>query len=116
RLPKTWDLFFTHFGRFTEIQIRAIEPLLDGKNCLLVSPTASGKTEAALVPLLERHKQNPQPGLSIVYIVPTRALTRDLARRLRQPLSKLGLRMQVKTGDEPGLNTRRPPTLLLTTP
>jgi ATP-dependent Lhr-like helicase len=120
KLPHTWDALFARFGRFTDIQSQAIKPLLEGRNCVLVSATASGKTEAALAPLLERHKKSSssksQNKLSILYIVPTRALARDLARRLKQPLEKLAVRMQVKTGDEPALNPRRPPELLLTTP
>ncbi len=120
KLPHTWDALFARFGNFTEIQAQAIEPLLDGRNCVLVSATASGKTEAALAPLLERYKQSspakPPNRLSILYLVPTRALARDLARRLELPLEKLAVRMQVKTGDEPALNPSRPPELLLTTP
>src|ERR1044072_2048721 len=89
KFPRTWSAFLGRFGRFTEIQALAVEPLLAGENCILVSPTASGKTEAALMPLIERIKQNsktdPQNSLQLIYIVPTRALTRDLARRLRQP-------------------------------
>src|SRR5205823_6496752 len=78
----------------------------------------SGKTEAALAPLLELHKQHQQSanGLSILYLVPTRALSRDLARRLQEPLNKLAVRMQIKTGDESALKPQRPPELLLTTP
>lgn len=118
RLPHTWDALFARFGRFTEIQTQAIEPLLAGQNCMLVSATASGKTEAALAPLIELLKQDKRAAgkLSILYLVPTRALARDLARRLEQPLGKLAVRMQVKTGDESALNANRPPELLLTTP
>ncbi|MCI0489679.1 MAG: DEAD/DEAH box helicase [Blastocatellia bacterium] len=116
RLPHTWDALLARFGRFTDIQAQALCPLLDGKNCMLVSATASGKTEAALAPLIERHKRSSRKGLSILYIVPTRALARDLARRLDQPLNHLAVPMRVKTGDEPALNTFRPPELLITTP
>ena len=118
RLPHTWDALFARFGRFTETQAQAIEPLLGGKNCVLVSATASGKTEAALTPLLEFHKQNPpkKHQLSILYLVPTRALAHDLARRLQAPLEKLALKLQVKIGDEAALNTSRLPDVLLTTP
>jgi ATP-dependent Lhr-like helicase len=118
RLPHTWDALFARFGRFTEIQAQAIPPLLEGHNCVLVSATASGKTEAALAPLLEILKQTPKPTrqLSILYIVPTRALARDLTRRLHQPLEKLALSVQVKTGDDAALNSARPPALLITTP
>jgi len=76
KLPHTWEAFLARFGRFTEIQALAAEPLLAGKNCLLVSATASGKTEAAIAPMLERYKQAPSAGLglSVVYVVPTRSL------------------------------------------
>ncbi len=120
KLPHTWSAFLGRFGRFTQIQSLAVEPLLAGENCILVSATASGKTEAALMPLIERLKQSAKPkaqnSLQIVYVVPTRALTRDLARRLNQPLEQLAIAMQIKTGDEPALKSNRPPQLLLTTP
>jgi ATP-dependent Lhr-like helicase len=120
KLPHTWNAFLARFGRFTEIQALAVEPLLAGKNCMLVSATASGKTEAALMPLIERikHNQSQQSrnSLRLLYVVPTRALTRDLARRLAQPLEQLAISLQIKTGDEPALKPARPPQLLLTTP
>ncbi|MEJ7713429.1 MAG: DEAD/DEAH box helicase [Pyrinomonadaceae bacterium] len=121
RLPHTWDALLARFGRFTSIQEQAIDPLLGGKNCVLVSATASGKTEAALAPLLELDKRRSfarihTRSLRLLYIVPTRALTRDLARRLEQPLARLAVRMKVKTGDEPPLNRSPAPELLLTTP
>ncbi|MCI0351311.1 MAG: DEAD/DEAH box helicase, partial [Acidobacteriales bacterium] len=123
RLPHTWDALLARFGRLTEIQTLAIAPLLSGNNCVLVSATATGKTEAALSPLIELHKlehykedRKSAKKLSILYLLPTRALARDLARRLEQPLDKLAVRMRVKTGDEPALNAHRTPELLLTTP
>jgi len=130
KLPHTWSAFLGRFGRFTEIQTLAIEPLLSGKNCILVSATSSGKTEAALMPIIERLKQSetistlrtrktPDSRLStldLIYIVPTRALTRDLARRLQPPLDQLAFTMNIKTGDETAIDWRRPPNLLLTTP
>lgn len=132
KLPHTWGAFLGRFGRFTEIQALAIEPVLAGKNCMLVSATSSGKTEAALMPLIERLKsadsetilkprtrKTPDSRLStldLIYIVPTRALTRDLARRLQQPLDQLAFRMNIKTGDEAAIDWRRPPNMLLTTP
>lgn len=120
KLPHTWSAFLARFGRFTDIQALAAEPLLEGKNCILVSSTASGKTEAALMPLIERLKQTAklkaQNSLQLIYVVPTRALTRDLARRLKQPLEQLAVTMQIKTGDEPAIKLNRPPQLLLTTP
>lgn len=120
RLPHTWDALLSRFGRLTEIQAKAISPLLAGNNCILVSATASGKTEAALAPLLERQfrppRHPPRAALRTLFVVPTRALTRDLARRLHQPLTKLALKLAIKTGDEPALNYGHLPDILLTTP
>lgn len=120
RLQHTWDALLSLFGRFTDIQSKAIDPLLAGKNCILVSATASGKTEAALAPILERQLKTQihwsRSAIHNLFIVPTRALTRDLARRLEQPLTKLALSLAIKTGDEPALKQNRPPDILLTTP
>lgn len=123
RLPHTFDALLSRFGRFTEIQAKAIDPLLAGKNCVLISATASGKTEAALAPMLERHFQRRertndkrQSAVITLFVVPTRALTRDLARRLAQPLERLALNLTIKTGDEPALKPNRRTDILLTTP
>jgi len=129
RLPHTFDALLARFGRLTEVQARALAPLLAGRNCVLASPTASGKTEAALAPMLERHlqqrskensrrtaKDTKTTRLRFLYVVPTRALSRDMARRLNEPLRKLAISMAVKTGDEPALNWSRPPEFLITTP
>lgn len=35
-------------------QLQAIDPILDGRNALLLAPTAGGKTEAAAFPVLSR--------------------------------------------------------------
>ncbi|MGA9994936.1 MAG: DEAD/DEAH box helicase [Pyrinomonadaceae bacterium] len=129
KLPHTFDALLARFGRLTEIQARALAPLLAGRNCVLAAPTASGKTEAALAPMLERdlqrrHKENSgravkqtkRTRVRVLYVVPTRALSRDMARRLDGPLRKLAISMAVKTGDEPSLNWSRPPEFLITTP
>ncbi len=123
-LPHTFDAFLSRFGRLTAIQELALAPLLNGKNCVLAAATASGKTEAALAPMLERHqrqrfKTNSSKQTSTVkflYLVPTRALARDIARRIEQPLKKLAIGLAVKTGDEPSLKPDRPPEFLVTTP
>ncbi len=123
-LPHTFDAFLSSFGRLTAIQELALEPLLNGENCVLAAATASGKTEAALAPILERYqkqrfKTNSPKQTSTVkflYLVPTRALARDIARRVEQPLSKLAIGLAVKTGDEPALKSSKPPEFLITTP
>jgi len=57
KLSHTFDAFLSRFGRLTAIQELALEPLLSGENCVLAAATASGKTEAALAPILERYQK-----------------------------------------------------------
>ncbi len=115
-LARTWQPFFARFGTLTEIQVRAIPEILSGQNVLLISPAASGKTEAVIAPVVERLLDERCPGLAVLYISPTRALVNDLYRRLSAPLEYLGLKLERKTGDHPTIDEQRPPFVLLTTP
>ncbi|MDX1995674.1 MAG: DEAD/DEAH box helicase [bacterium] len=118
RLPRSWGAFFGRYGSFTPIQLQAIPPLLDGLNVLLRAGTASGKTEAALAPLIERHlpADRPDGQLTLLYILPTRALINDLASRLAAPLGTLRITWGIKTRDINTFNPRQPVDFLLLTP
>lgn len=117
-LPRTWGAFFRRHGGFTPAQLAAIPPLLVGENVLLCAPTASGKTEAAIAPLIERHLPTvrPTPRLAILYLLPTRALISDVKMRLAAPLEALRVTSAVKTHDLSSFDPKRPADLLLTTP
>jgi ATP-dependent Lhr-like helicase len=117
-LPRTWDAFFGRHGNFTSVQTAAIPPLLAGKNVMLCAPTASGKTEAALAPLIERYLSpvRPTSQLSIVYLLPTRALVNDLWARLYPPFEILHITLAVKTRDFNNFTPANPSDVLLTTP
>jgi ATP-dependent Lhr-like helicase len=118
QLVRTWDVFFSHHGSFTSTQIAAIPPLLAGHNVLISAATASGKTEAAIAPLLERiMAQSPNiKGLRLLIILPTRALVNDLFKRLQSPIERLQISLAVKTGEFNSFNPRSPAAILLTTP
>ena len=118
RLPRTWSPFFARHGNFTPAQLAAIPPLLNGQNVILCAATASGKTEAALAPLIERclSPTRTESHLTLLYLLPTRALIADIAHRLDAPLERLRVRLAVKTRDLDDFNPRRPADLLLTTP
>lgn len=97
-LARTWDPFFARFGRLTAPQRAAIPAILAGTDVLLCAATASGKTEAACAPLVERFIGRAAPW-TILYVSPTRALINDLYARLSTPLAALGLRLDRRTGD-----------------
>jgi ATP-dependent Lhr-like helicase len=113
-LPRAWPAFFGRFGRLRPVQRQAIPPILTGRNVLVCSATASGKTEAACAPLVERNLAQAVPW-TVLYISPTRALVNDLYERLSQPLASLGLRLSRRTGDHHD-TLRVLPHVLLTTP
>jgi ATP-dependent Lhr-like helicase len=116
-LPRTWPAFFAGHGAFTEVQRRAIPLILAGQDALLVAATASGKTEAAVAPLVERHVLTMrESGLRLLYLCPTRALVRDLYERLAPPLRAMGVLLAMKSGDTGPVSHRRPPAVLITTP
>lgn len=115
-LRRTWHTFFVRFGRLLPIQAAAIPVVLAGRNATIVSPTASGKTEAVIAPLCERILTEGIEGLSVLYITPTRALANDLYDRLNDQIRQLHLQIDVKTGDRPTLNWKNLPDIVVTTP
>lgn len=103
-----------------DLQELSIEPILQGDHCLLIAPTAGGKTEAALLPILSRICSENWLPLSVLYICPLKALLNNLAVRLERYTTMVGRRSAVWHGDIPAnerLKIRRePPDILLTTP
>ncbi|MCD6099608.1 MAG: DEAD/DEAH box helicase [Candidatus Marinimicrobia bacterium] len=104
-----------HQQQFTEIQSQAIQPIYAGENALLISSTASGKTEAVVIPIAARISENRKDSLCI-YIAPTRALLNDLYKRLSVPLHRLNIQLGIRHGDKPLSSSGQELSFLLTTP
>lgn len=122
----------------TEPQDRAIPHVLEGRNVLLIAPTGSGKTEAAMLPVFhlllrsagcsptstlacrETTTGQTPTGISVLYITPLRALNRDMLDRMKFFSGQLGIGIEVRHGDTPQSQRRRqtlhPPKILITTP
>lgn len=73
-------------------QESVIPAILNGQHLIILAPTAGGKTEAALFPVLSRMLSESWTGLSVLYICPIRALLNHLDLRLQRYCSLLGRR------------------------
>ncbi|NIC00603.1 DEAD/DEAH box helicase [Halobacterium sp. R2-5] len=105
----------------TEPQRRAIPALADGRNGLVVAPTGTGKTETAMLPVLNSIVEEGAPeGFAALYVTPLRALNRDMRERLDWWGETLGLDVDVRHGDttqyQRGKQADDPPDVLVTTP
>ena len=101
-------------------QLAAIAPIHAGTHCLLLAPTAGGKTEAAAIPMLSRMLKEAWSGTSVLYICPIKALLNNLEHRLSHYAGLVGRRVEVWHGDisqsRKNRALRDAPDILLTTP
>jgi ATP-dependent Lhr-like helicase len=116
RLKRAWHPFFSRFGKLTEVQEKTIPLVLEGKNLLVISPAATGKTEAVIAPLCELFCDHSTNSTIILYISPTRALVNDVMRRLNDPVEMMGLSIGRRTGERKEITSKSKPFLLITTP
>lgn len=94
-MPDAFPLFFARRQPYPA-QAMVMPEIVRGQSVLFAAPTASGKTEAAIAPLYQRHISFRRRGLSTVYVAPTKALVNDLYERISTYLA----------GRQPGTVTR----------
>lgn len=102
------------------VQDMATDAILNGANCVVLAPTAGGKTEAAFFPVISRILAEQREGLQAIYISPTRALINNQEERLSRYAEMVGLGAFKWHGDVTPARKqsylREPAELLLTTP
>lgn len=89
------------------LQDASVEPLVTGKDALLLAPTAGGKTEAATFPVLTRMADEDWRGVSVLYICPLKALLNNLEERLRTYAGWIGRTVGIWHGDVTTSTRRR---------
>ena len=102
------EWFASSFEAPTDAQARGWEAIAAGHNTLIHAPTGSGKTLAAFLWALDRLATDPTPErtranpgtVRVLYISPLKALTYDVERNLRAPLTGIGHAAQ-RLGEEP---------------
>ena len=107
----------------TDPQMKLSPIVMSGRNALLMSPTGTGKTEAAFLPILDniiRNELARTNGIKLLYITPLRALNRDMLERMKWWCKKFDVRLGVRHGDtttaERASQSMVPPDILITTP
>jgi len=109
------------FATPTEPQREAIPTLARGRDALVVAPTGTGKTETAMLPVLDALAESEDRfGVGALYITPLRALNRDMRERLEWWGDTLDLDVDVRHGDTTDYRRSKqaedPPDVLVTTP
>jgi ATP-dependent helicase Lhr and Lhr-like helicase len=96
---------FLHRQGWSELrtmQVDAITAVLDTPNhILLAGQTASGKTEAAFLPILTELYERPSRTIGVLYVGPTKALINDQFERLDALLDEAGMEVWPWHGDVP---------------
>ncbi len=105
--------------QFYKFQEDAIGEIAYGENVVIEAPTASGKTEAFLIPVIQRIKKDSSEGnVFAIFVYPTKALARDQFPKIKKFAQKIGVKVDVFDGDTK-LTDRRdiienPPQILVT--
>jgi len=103
--------------RFYAYQYESYRLISRGDNVVITSGTATGKTEAFIVPVLDMALKE---GYRAVVMYPTKALAKDQRVRLTRLCFSVGITSAVYDGDTPEHERRaiaeHPPTVFITNP
>lgn len=102
------------------VQAETIDAVLDGANAVVLAPTAGGKTEASMFPVLSRILTEELSPVAALYVCPIRALLNNQEDRIGGYARMVGLEAFKWHGDVSDSHKarfrRHPGHLLLTTP
>jgi len=77
------------FNRPTDIQYKAIKPILDGEDVMAIAQTGTGKTAAFAIPTIDmihrsKSKYSKSKGVTCLVMVPTRELAKQISTVYRE--------------------------------
>jgi ATP-dependent helicase Lhr and Lhr-like helicase len=103
-----------------EVQEEACRTVRAGGDTLIIAPTAGGKSEAALIPVMDDLLHHGRPGIACLYISPLKALINDQEERFRTFCTPASLTVMKWHGDvargERSWKEGEPPHFLMITP
>lgn len=105
--------------QFYKFQEETIQEIIFGENVVIEAPTASGKTEAFLIPVIQKIKKESNNGnVFAIFIYPTKALARDQYPKIQKFAERIGINVKVFDGDtkieERRYIIEKPPQIIIT--
>ncbi len=105
--------------KFYKFQEEAIKEIFYGNNVIIEAPTASGKTEAFLIPIIQKIKNENLAGkVSALFVYPTKSLARDQYPKILAFAEKMGINVAVFDGDTKQIERAKvledPPHIIVT--
>lgn len=104
----------------TPVQEKSIPEIIEGKNAVILAPTAGGKTEAAFFPILHLINKEKVSETSVIYVSPIKALLNNQEYRLKELSSFIYGDVFKWHGDVSSYQKmktlKKPPNILMITP
>ncbi|MEI6308446.1 MAG: DEAD/DEAH box helicase [bacterium] len=107
--PFIQEYIYTHgWTELRAVQVEACRVIFETEaHLLLATGTASGKTEAAFLPILTLLQEDPPKSVGVLYIGPTKALINDQFLRLNDLLAEAQIQVTHWHGDVPASEKTR---------
>ncbi|HYL67225.1 MAG TPA: DEAD/DEAH box helicase [Nitrosopumilaceae archaeon] len=105
--------------KFYKFQDDAIRNIMMGSNVIISAPTASGKTEAFVIPILQKILEKSQSNIvQALFVYPTKSLSKDQLPKIKEIADELGIRVEIFDGDTKELDRKKilesPPQVIIT--
>src|SRR5574338_486320 len=106
--------------QFYKFQEEAIMEIMRGNNVIITAPTASGKTESFVVPIIQKilDEKNSKGRILALFVYPTKSLSKDQLPKIKEIADKLGIGVAVFDGDVKTSDRQKifenPPQILIT--
>jgi DEAD/DEAH box helicase domain-containing protein len=105
--------------KFYKFQEDAIYHIMIGNNVIISAPTASGKTEAFVIPVLQKILEKRQNNtVQALFVYPTKSLSKDQLPKIKEIADELGIRVEIFDGDTKELDRKKilesPPQVIIT--
>ena len=105
--------------KFYKFQEDAIREIMVGNNVIITAPTASGKTEAFVIPVLQKILDKEQNNtIQALFVYPTKSLSKDQFPKIKKIADELDIRVEMFDGDTKEIDRKKilenPPQVIIT--